>query len=95
MQRSFGERIAMNSPIQGTAADIMKIAMVAVDKKIKDMKLKSKIVLQVHDELLIEARKDEVDLICDIVKESMMNAADLKVKLDINIAKGLNWLDAH
>lgn len=95
MQRSFGERIAMNSPIQGTAADIMKIAMVAVDKKIKDMKLKSKIVLQVHDELLIEASKDEVDLICDIVKESMMNAADLKVKLDINIAKGLNWLDAH
>lgn len=95
MQRSFGERIAMNSPIQGTAADIMKIAMVAVDKKIKDMKLKSKIVLQVHDELLIEASKEEVDLICDIVKESMMNAADLKVKLDINIAKGLNWLDAH
>ena len=95
MQRSFGERIAMNSPIQGTAADIMKIAMVAVDKKIKDMKLKSKIVLQVHDELLIEASKDEVDLICDIVKESMMNAADIKVKLDINIAKGLNWLDAH
>jgi DNA polymerase-1 len=95
MQRSFGERIAMNSPIQGTAADIMKIAMVAVDKKIKDMNLKSKIVLQVHDELLIEASKDEVDIVCDIVKESMMNAANLKVKLDINISKGLNWLEAH
>ena len=95
MQRSFGERIAMNSPIQGTAADIIKIAMVAVDKKIKDMNLKSKIVLQVHDELLIEASKDEEDLICDILKESMMNAAALKVKLDINISKGLNWLDAH
>ena len=59
------------------------------------MNLKSKIVLQVHDELLIEASKDEVDIVCDIVKESMMNAANLKVKLDINISKGLNWLEAH
>lgn len=95
MQRSFGERIAMNSPIQGTAADIMKIAMVAVDKKLRDSNLKSKIVLQVHDELLLEVYKDEEESVCKIVEESMVNAADLAVKLDINIAKGENWLDAH
>ena len=95
MQRSFGERIAMNSPIQGTAADIMKIAMVSVDKKLKDNNLKSKIVLQVHDELLLEVHKDEEEIVCNIVEESMVNAANLKVKLDINITKGLNWLEAH
>ena len=95
MQRSFGERIAMNSPIQGTAADIMKIAMVSVDKKLKDIKLKSKIVLQVHDELLLEVYKDEEHTVSKIVEESMITAANLAVKLDINIAKGLNWLDAH
>lgn len=95
MQRSFGERIAMNSPIQGTAADIMKIAMVSVDKKLKESKLKSKIVLQVHDELLLEVYKDEEDTVSKIVEESMITAADLAVKLDINIAKGPNWLEAH
>lgn len=95
MQRSFGERIAMNSPIQGTAADIIKIAMVSVDKKLKDNKLKSKIVLQVHDELLLEVYKDEEDTVCKIVEESMVTAADLAVKLEINIAKGSNWLEAH
>ena len=95
MQRSFGERIAMNSPIQGTAADIMKIAMVSVDKKLKDSKLKSKIVLQVHDELLLEVYKDEEQTVCEIVEESMVTAANLAVKLDINIAKGPNWLEAH
>ena len=95
MQRSFGERIAMNSPIQGTAADIMKIAMVSVDKKLKDSNLKSKIVLQVHDELLLEVYKDEEQAVCEIVEESMVTAANLSVKLDINIAKGPNWLEAH
>ena len=95
MQRSFGERIAMNSPIQGTAADIMKIAMVSVDKTLKDKKLKSKIVLQVHDELLLEVYKDEEETVSKIVEESMINAANLAVKLDINIAKGPNWLEAH
>ena len=85
----------MNSPIQGTAADIMKIAMVSVDRKLKDSNLKSKIVLQVHDELLLEVHKDEEEIVCNIVEESMVNAANLKVKLDINITKGLNWLEAH
>ena len=95
MQRSFGERIAMNSPIQGTAADIMKIAMVSVDKKLKDNNLKSKIVLQVHDELLLEVYKDEEQVVSKIVEESMVTAADMAVKLEINIAKGPNWLEAH
>ena len=95
MQRSFGERIAMNSPIQGTAADIMRIAMVSVDQKLKENKLKSKIVLQVHDELLLEVYKEEEQEVCNIIEESMINAADLSVKLEINIAKGSNWLDAH
>ena len=95
MQRSFGERIAMNSPIQGTAADIMKIAMVSVDKKLRDNNFKSKIVLQVHDELLLEVHKEEEQAVCKIVEESMISAANLSVKLDINIAKGMNWLEAH
>ena len=95
MQRSFGERIAMNSPIQGTAADIMKIAMVSVDKKLKDNNLKSKIVLQVHDELLLEVYKDEEQAVSKIVEESMVTAANMAVKLEINIAKGPNWLEAH
>ena len=95
MQRSFGERIAMNSPIQGTAADIMKIAMLKVDSAIRYNKLKSRIVLQVHDELLIEAYKDELDIVKKIVTESMMNAANLSVKLEIGIESGNNWLEAH
>ena len=78
-----------------TAADIMKIAMVSVDKKLKESNLKSKIVLQVHDELLLEVYKDEEDTVSKIVEESMITAADLAVKLDINIAKGPNWLEAH
>ena len=69
--------------------------MVSVDKKLKDIKLKSKIVLQVHDELLLEVYKDEEHTVSKIVEESMITAANLAVKLDINIAKGLNWLDAH
>lgn len=95
MQRSFGERIAMNSPIQGTAADIMKIAMISVDRKLRENKLKSKIVLQVHDELLLEVYEAEEDIVKEIVKESMMNAADMRVKLEIGISSGKNWLEAH
>lgn len=95
MQRSFGERIAMNSPIQGTAADIMKIAMITVDRKLRENGLKSKIVLQVHDELLLEVYKEEELEVRKIVEEAMTNAADLKVKLEIGIAGGDNWLEAH
>ena len=95
MQRSFGERIAMNSPIQGTAADIMKIAMIDVDRRIREENLKSRIVLQVHDELLLEVYEDEKDIVSDIVVSSMSNAADMRVKLEIGIESGSNWLEAH
>ncbi len=95
MQRSFGERIAMNSPIQGTAADIMKIAMVNVAKALRDGDFKSKIVLQVHDELLIEAYEDEIDTVKELVAKEMEAAADLKVKLDVGIGVGSDWLEAH
>ena len=95
MQRSFGERIAMNSPIQGTAADIMKIAMITVDRQLRKSGLKSRIVLQVHDELLLEVEKDEKDVVQKIVADSMMNAANLKVRLEIGISSGKNWLEAH
>lgn len=95
MQRSFGERIAMNSPIQGTAADIMKIAMITVDKKLREQGLKSRIVLQVHDELLLEVYEAEKDIVSNIVVSSMSEAADMKVKLEIGIESGKNWLEAH
>ena len=95
MQRSFGERIAMNSPIQGTAADIMKIAMITVDRKLAENNLKSKIVLQVHDELLLEVYKEEKDIVSQIVAQSMMNAANLNVRLEIGLESGNNWLEAH
>ena len=95
MQRSFGERIAMNSPIQGTAADIMKIAMIEVDKKLNTGNYKSRIVLQVHDELLVEVYENEFEDVKKIVADSMSNAANLKVKLEIGIESGKNWLEAH
>ncbi len=95
MQRSFGERIAMNSPIQGTAADIMKIAMIEVDRRLITEGLKSRIVLQVHDELLLEVYEDEFELVKNIVSSSMSNAAKLKVKLEIGIESGKDWLEAH
>lgn len=93
MQRSFGERVAMNSPIQGTAADIMKIAMNRTDAALKGMK--SRIVLQVHDELLIEAYPDELQDVMRIVKECMENAADLKVRLSVDVRSGNSWYDCH
>ena len=95
MQRNFGERVAMNSPIQGTAADIMKIAMINVDKALKKQNLKSKIVLQVHDELLVEAYKDEVEQVKQILVDNMKNAADLRVALEVEVEVGNNWNEAH
>lgn len=93
-QRSFGERIAMNAPIQGTAADIIKIAMIRVDKKLREKKLKSRLILQVHDELLIETHREEVETVSQILKEEMMNAADLQVKLEVDMHTGHSWFDA-
>lgn len=95
MQRSFGERAAMNSAIQGTAADIMKIAMINVYRAFRDRKLKSRLVLQVHDEMLIEADREELSLVEEIVRDAMMNAAHLKVTLEIDMKNGDNWLEAH
>ena len=95
MQRQFGERVAMNSPIQGSAADIMKIAMINVAKELKEKDLKSKIVLQVHDELLIEAYENEVEQVKDILKRNMEQAVHLNVPLDVDVQVGNNWDEAH
>ena len=95
MQRQFGERVAMNSPIQGSAADIMKIAMINVAKELKEKDLKYKIVLQGHDELLIEAYENEVEQVKDILKRNMEQAAHLNVPLDVDVQVGNNWDEAH
>ncbi len=94
MQRSFGERVAMNSPIQGTAADIIKIAMVRVHQELKKAKLDSRLILQVHDELLIEAKEEELDQVKEILKREMMGAAKLEVPLEIDMHTGESWYDA-
>lgn len=94
MQRSFGERIAMNSPIQGSAADIIKLAMINVYNVLKEKKMKSRLILQVHDELLIEAYKDEVDEVKQILKDEMVNAVALRVPLEVDMHVGNNWFEA-
>jgi len=95
MQRSFGERIAMNSPIQGTAADIIKIAMIRVKQRLDREQLKSKLILQVHDELLIEAAADEEEYVKTLLAEEMRHAADLSVTLEVDVQSGKNWFEAH
>ena len=94
MQRSFGERVAMNSPIQGTAADIIKIAMIRVHQRLKKEKLLSKLILQVHDELLIETKEEEKDRVREILEEEMKGAADLAVELEIDLHTGYDWYEA-
>lgn len=94
MQRSFGERVAMNSPIQGTAADIIKIAMNRVYRRLKEENLKSRLVLQVHDELLIETYKEEIEEVSAILREEMKGAAKLAVELDVDMHQGNNWYEA-
>ena len=94
MQRSFGERVAMNAPIQGAAADIMKIAMNAVNRRLKEANMKSRLVLQVHDELLIEAHLDEVEAVKEILKHEMEHAATLLEPLDVDMHDGENWYEA-
>ena len=94
MQRSFGERVAMNSPIQGTAADIMKIAMIGVNNRLKERQMKSRLVLQVHDELLIEAYKEEVAQVEEILAYEMEHAASLLVPLEVDMHVGANWYEA-
>ena len=94
MQRSFGERIAMNSPIQGTAADIIKYAMLNVYNALKLKGLKSKLILQIHDELLIETRNDEIDEVRQILATEMQNACEMSVKLEIDMHTGTDWYEA-
>lgn len=93
IQHSFGERVAMNMPVQGTAADIIKIAMVKVYNRMKKERLKSQLVLQVHDELLIEAYKDEVERVSAILQEEMENAVSLSVPLVAEVHQGNTWYD--
>jgi DNA polymerase I len=94
MQRSFGERVAMNSPIQGTAADIIKIAMIGVERKLNELGLRSKLVLQVHDELLVEAHKEEAEQVVSIMREEMMKAAKLSITLEADIHVGNTWFES-
>ena len=94
MQRSFGERVAMNSPIQGTAADIIKIAMVRVNERLRREGLRSRLILQVHDELLIETAKEELEVVSRILEEEMRGAADLAVPLEVDMHTGSNWYEA-
>lgn len=94
MTRSFGERVAMNSPIQGTAADIIKIAMIRVNEKLKALNFRSRLILQIHDELLIETHKEEVEEVRKLLQEEMQHAADLLVTLEVDVNEGLNWYEA-
>ena len=95
MQRSFGERVAMNAPIQGTAADIIKIAMVRVDERLRKEGFRSRLILQVHDELLVETAVEEVEQVREILSTEMKQAAKLAVELEIDLNTGDNWYDAH
>lgn len=94
MTREFGKRAAMNAPIQGSAADLIKLAMINIDKKMMDMKVKSKMILQVHDELIFDVCDDEIDLMKNIIREGMEQAMDLKVKLKADCNIGKSWYEA-
>ena len=92
--RSFGERAAMNMPLQGTAADIIKIAMIRVHDKFKTLQLKSKLILQVHDELIVDTHPDEVDVVLKTLRDEMQNAVTLSVPLTVETECGDRWYDA-
>jgi DNA polymerase-1 len=95
MRRQFGERVAMNMPVQGTAADIMKIAMVRVHDMLISGALKSKLILQIHDELLIETAPGEEEQVKDLLKEGMMGAVKLAVPLEVDVNTGKDFYEAH
>ena len=94
MIREFGKRAAMNTPIQGTAADIMKIAMNTVYARLEELKLDAKIVLQVHDELILEVKEEEKEEAKKILKESMENATKLQIPLKVEVTDAKSWYDA-
>ena len=93
--RQAAERIAMNTPIQGSAADIIKLAMLRVDKALRERNLKSQLLLQVHDELVVEATNDEVEEVVELLRTEMAQAIELKVPLDVDVGRGQNWAEAH
>ena len=93
--RSFGERVALNMPIQGTAADIIKLAMVHVFQRLKEEGLRSRLILQVHDELIVECPEEEADHVCEVLKYEMEHAAELAVPLTVEVHKGHSWAEAH
>ncbi len=95
MRKKFGERVAMNSPIQGTAADIMKIAMIRVHKRLADSGLDARLILQVHDELILDAHKSHAEQALAILKDEMEHAVSLSVPLDVEAHVGDTWYDAH
>ena len=95
MERGFAERNAINAPIQGSAADIIKIAMINIQNKLKSEQYKSKMLLQVHDELVFDAHKDEVDKLTEMVKFEMENAFKMEVPLLVESGIAENWLEAH
>ena len=95
MQRQFGERVAMNAPIQGTAADIIKIAMIRVHDRLIKEGYASRLILQVHDELLIETKENEKDAVIALLEEEMHQVANFLVPLEVGTEWGANWYDAH
>jgi len=93
--RSADERNAINAPIQGSAADVIKIAMINIDKRLKDENFQSKMLLQIHDELVFDVLKEELDALSKMVKYEMENAYKLSIPLIVDIGNGNNWLEAH
>ena len=94
MIREFGKRAAMNAPIQGSAADLIKLAMIRIDKAMKEKKVKSRMILQVHDELIFEVPQDEIDMMKALINDGMVNAMSLKVPLTAECAVGKDWYEA-
>ena len=93
--RSFAERNAINSPIQGTAADLIKLAMINIHAAINDAGLRSRMVLQVHDELIFDVHQSELEQMREIVRDKMLTAANFEVPMEVEIGTGKNWLEAH
>ena len=92
--RNFGERAAMNTPVQGTAADIIKLAMVSVSRRLREEGCRARLILQVHDELIVEAEESQAEAVCRIVKEEMENAAQMNVRLTADVHSGKSWYEA-
>jgi DNA polymerase-1 len=93
--RGFAERNAINAPIQGSAADMIKIAMIRIHQDIIDQKLNSKMTMQVHDELVFDVPKAEIEIMKNIIESRMKNAIDMKVPILVEVGQGSNWLEAH